>query len=155
MTGGKVGTLLGSERGREIFRFLVTGATNTIVGFLMFAAVQFLIGRYVTYIGSLLIGHLLTSLVAFALYRRFVFRATNGNVFGQFLRFQTVYIVPLAVNIVLLPILVQAFAINVYVAQGAATLLIAVGSYFAHRYFSFRERPTRPSTERPRGTRSR
>lgn len=135
-----------SDRWRELGRFLVTGATNTIIGYLLFVAVQFLIGKQVTYIGSLLIAHLLASLVAFVLYRKFVFRA-SGNVIGQFLRFQTVYIVPLMVNVLLLPTLVVAFSLNVYLAQAVASVTIAAGSYFAHKYFSFRNRTTRTSME--------
>ena len=135
-----------SDRFRELGRFLVTGVANTVVGYGMFVVVQFALGRYITYIGSLLVAHLLASLIAFVLYRRFVFRA-SGKIIQQFWRFQTVYIVPLGVNIVLLPTLVHAFSLNVYMAQAGATVLIAAGSYFAHKYFSFRERVTTASTE--------
>ncbi|GAA4060559.1 hypothetical protein GCM10023065_08250 [Microbacterium laevaniformans] len=133
-----------SERVRELGRFLITGLTNTVVGYVLFAGVQYLLGRYVTYIGSLLIAHLLSSLIAFVLYRKYVFRA-SGGVVGQFARFQTVYIVPLCVNILLLPVLVQLFAVNVYLAQACSTVVIAIGSYFAHKYFSFRPRVTKSS----------
>ena len=134
------------EQLTEIARCLVTGVSNTVIGYGLFAAVQYLIGHYVTYVGSLLIAHLLSSIIAFVLYRRFVFRA-SGSVLGQFWRFQTVYIVPLGINILLLPTLVQVFSVNVYLAQACSTVLIAIGSYFAHKYFSFRSRVTTPSTE--------
>jgi phosphoglycerol transferase len=120
-------------------RFLLTGATNTVVGYLFFASIQFTVGRYITYDGSLILAQLLSSAIAFVLYRRFVFRV-DGNLFIDYLRFQTVYIIPILINLFVLPVLVEGLRWNVYIAQAVITIVSAVISYIGHRYFSFRRK---------------
>jgi putative flippase GtrA len=135
--------------GDEKFKFLLTGGFNTIFGFVIFSAIQWSLGRYITYIGSLYVSHLISSTVAFATYRRYVF-VVQGHMFRDFWRFQTVYIVPLIANTFLLPAIVLTSHINVYLAQGIATLVLTIVSYLGHKYFSFR-RPneTREANESP------
>lgn len=123
----------------EKFRFLVTGAFNTIIGFLVFSAIQFTLGKYITYIGSLYVSHFLTSTVAFFVYRKYVF-VVKGQLFKDYWRFQTVYILPLLANTFLLPAIVLSTHVNVYFAQAIATILLTILSYLGHKYFSF-QRP--------------
>lgn len=120
----------------EKFRFLVTGAFNTVIGFLVFSAIQFTLGKYITYFGSLYVSHFLTSTVAFFIYRKYVF-VVKGQLFKDYWRFQTVYIVPLLANTFLLPAIVMSTHVNVYIAQGIATIVLTIVSYLGHKYFSF------------------
>lgn len=119
------------------FRFLVVGGINTILGLLTFYVIQFFWGKYVTYIGSVLITHFLISGAGFIMYRRYVFRVTK-NVLVDFLRFQSVYSFSLISNLVILPILVSGLKWNVYVAQTVTVLVLTVVSFLGHKLFSFR-----------------
>lgn len=120
-------------------RFLVIGGVNTVVGYGLFVLVQGLIGSHVSYFGSLLIAHIGASLLAFFLYRHWVFRV-RGNLTVDFLRFQLVYVVPLLANLLALPILVALIGIDVYLAQALIVLVTSVVSYVGHKFFSFRRR---------------
>jgi len=129
----RIAALLADQR----VRFLLVGGVNTIVGYGLFSLVQLLAGRYISYIGSLLIAHALASVLAFVLYRRWVFRV-QGTPVADFLRFQVVYLVPLAANVVALPLLVAVAGWNVYLAQATIVVVSTVVSFLGHRFFSFR-----------------
>lgn len=131
----KLKNLLDSDK----VRFLIVGGFNTGFGFLTFALIQFWIGSTITYFGSLYLSHLIASVVAFNLYRRFVFPVT-GNTIRDFFRFQAVYIVPLLVNTFLLPFFVSLLHWNVYVSQAITTIILTVSSYVGHKFFSFRRK---------------
>lgn len=124
----------------EKFRYLIVGGINTLLGFGLFSVCQLLFGKSIGYLGSLYLAQLIASIVAFVNYKKTVFNV-RGNLILDFIRFQAVYVVPLLINTLLLPIFVQAFNWNVYLAQGFTTLILAVGLYFAHKYFSFRRKP--------------
>jgi putative flippase GtrA len=118
-------------------RFLIVGGINTIVGYGLFVLIQWLFGAVISYFGSILIAHLFASMLAFTLYRRWVFKA-GRTVVVDFLRFQVVYLVPLAANLLALPILVAGVGLNVYLAQALIVVVSTIVSFLGHKYFSFR-----------------
>lgn len=124
----------------EKLRFVVVGGFNTVLGFGAFALIQFLIGAWVGEVLVLVLAHISVSSIAFILHRRITFRV-DGNVVIDFLRFQSVYIIPIGINLVILPLLVRLAGMNVYLAQGIITVVTVVVSYFGHKYFSFRRKP--------------
>jgi len=138
--------LLGDAR----VRFLIIGGVNTVVGYGLFVMVQAVVGVHISYFGSLLLAHVGASLLAFTLYRRWVFRV-EGHVTRDFLRFQLVYIVPLLANFLALPLLVELVGLNVYLAQALIVLVSSVVSYLGHKFFSFR-RPAAPREQEPATT---
>jgi putative flippase GtrA len=124
-------------------RFLLVGGFNTAFGFAMFVVVDLTLGRALVGIGealasvvTLIVSHLLAAVVAFFLYRRLVFRV-SGNILVDFLRFESVYLIPLAVNAFVLPLLV-VWGIHQIAAQAGILIVMTLVSYFGHRYFSFR-----------------
>ena len=123
----------------EQFIFLLVGGFNTFFGYLNFAIFQYLWGKEITYIGSLLLSHIVTSTLAFILYRRFVFKV-SGNTIIDFFRFQSVYVFPLITNLFLLPLAVQLFRMNPYFAQAIVTICMTAVSYIGHKYFSFKRK---------------
>lgn len=123
----------------ERVRFLLIGGVNTVVGYGFFVLFQALFGARISYFASLLLAHLCASLLAFVLYRRFVFKV-KGNLAIDFLRFQVVYLVPLTANLLALPALVELFDVNVYLAQAIIVLVSTVVSFVGHKFFSFRRR---------------
>lgn len=121
---------------QEKIRFLLVGGFNTAFGYLLFASIQFTIGKSITFFGSLYLSHAIGSSIAFVLYRRFVF-PVQGQLLKDFLKFQSVYLVPLISNTFLLPAIILIFNLNAYVAQAISMVILTVVSYFGHKYFSF------------------
>ena len=137
------GVLLRLIRDQRI-AFLVVGAFNTGVGYLLFVLFDFLVGRQVTpalgasaaSVVTLLCAHVVAPMIAFVLHRNLVFRV-RGHALRDFVRFQAVYVVTFSINIVLLPVLVL-LGIPTLLAQLLITVVTVVISWFGHKYFSFR-----------------
>jgi putative flippase GtrA len=117
--------------------FLIVGAANTAIGFGWFILFNFLVGSHFGYEATLLCAHVASVLCAFVLYRRFVFRV-RGHVWRDLARFETVYLVALGVNALLLPVLVSWVHLPVLLAQASIVLVTTLISFFGHREFSFR-----------------
>lgn len=128
--------------------FLIVGTANTIIGFLWFALFQATIGQVWGYMATLLFAHVASVLCAFVLYRRFVFRV-RGHVFRDLARFESVYLVALGVNAVLLPLLVIYAHLIPIVAQALIVFVTTLISFFGHRGFSFRRKPPAAASEHP------
>lgn len=135
--------LVGDER----VRFLVVGGFNTVFGFLLFTGIELLFGRWIGYIVTLLISYVIAIIVAFILHRHVTYRVTGtGNVIVDFLRFASVYLVAIAINLVALPLLVELAHFPPILAQALITIVTTLVSYFGHKLFSFRRpRPQPPA----------
>ena len=120
--------------------FLAVGATNTVVGYLSFAAILLLLGQRL-YLVALVSAYVISVLIAFVLYRSLVFRV-RGHVLRDLWRFVTVYLLALAINFVALPVLVELAHLQVLVAQALIVLITSVMSWVGHKHYSFR----RPSS---------
>jgi len=116
--------------------FLSIGAVNTGVGFLCFAGFLALLGQQ-RYMATLVCAHIVSVLIAFVLYRYVVFRV-RGHLLRDLWRFETVYLVALAVNLALLPLLVQLGHLPVLLAQALILVITALISWVGHKHFSFR-----------------
>ena len=124
--------------------FLVVGAVNTGIGFLLFVAFTFTVGvaageawgAWAASVVTLVCSHIVATCIAFVLHRTLVFRV-RGQVWVDFLRFQSVYLVTFGINLVVLPLLVLV-GLNQIVAQALITVVTVVISWFGHKYFSFR-----------------
>jgi len=137
MTGrlrGIVARLAEDER----VRFILVGALNTAVGYSLFVLIELLIGRHSSYLVSLYGSYVLATIVAFTAHRHYTFRATNnGNVFVDFIRFQSVNLVALAVNSLSLPALVELADVPPIASQALIVTVTMLISYFGHKFFSF------------------
>ena len=127
--------------GSEQFRFLVVAGINTALGFGLFVGAVWVLGESL-YGLALIISHVVASTVAFVLYRRMVF-FVRGRVATDFLRFQAVYLVALFCNGVLLYLGVEVLGLRPIPCQVFSLALVGIGSYFAHRFFSFARLPLR------------
>jgi putative flippase GtrA len=121
-------------------RFLMVGATNTVVGYLLYSVLWLTLGSFIGYLGALYGSYVLSSILAFNLYRRFVFNV-SGNVPIDFIRFQGVYIIALAINTVALPFAVEILHWSPLVAQFVIVAITTIVSYMGHKFFSFRRKP--------------
>jgi len=130
----------------------MVGVVNTAFGFAVFAALQLTIGAQVHYLVVLLISHVVSVLEAYVLQRRLVFRV-SGRWWRDLARFWSVYLVALGVNLVALPLLVELMHVSVLPAQAMVMLGTALGTYLAHRHFSFRRARDTLSADVPTGSR--
>lgn len=117
-------------------RFLLVGALNTALGYGLFALALLLLGESL-YIPAYVIAYALSILAGFTLQRTIVFRV-RGDLWKDLLRYASVQLTSFLVNLVLLPLLVEVFGLSALIAQGIILVLTLVGTYFAHRHFSFR-----------------
>ena len=125
--------LLADERAR----FLVIGGINTVVAFGLFAAFEAAFGG--RYLLSLLLSYIVATMLAFVLHRRFTFAVSGrASLLADFVRFESVYVVMLAVNAVLLPVLVELVGWPSLAAQAAIIVVTTIMSYLGHKFFSFR-----------------
>jgi putative flippase GtrA len=85
---------------------------------------------------SLFLAHVTSVLIAFTAHRRITFNV-HGRVLGDLLRFESVYLLGLGVNAVLLLALVEVAGRGVLVAQGCATVATAVLSWLGHSRVTF------------------
>jgi putative flippase GtrA len=121
----------------EKFRYLLIGAYNTAVGYGVFALLWMLWGQSLHYIVILALSHIIAVTNAFFGYRIFVFRK-RGTVWGDFFRFNLVYLGAFVLNIMALPILIDGLNFHPLLAQGLVVIVTVVISYILHRRFSFR-----------------
>lgn len=149
---GEPGPLLRLVRDQRV-AFLLVGGANTVIGFAFFVIFEFTVGRFVDEavnrvagsLATLACAHVLSVLCAFVLYRRFVFRV-RGHVWRDLARFETVYLVSITINAVVLPIMVE-LGVHRIAAQATILVVTTLISYFGHRHFSFR----RPADIPPAG----
>jgi len=125
--------LLADERAR----FVVIGGINTVVAYGLFVVFEAAFGG--RYLLSLLLSYLVATALAFVLHRRFTFEVTGrASLVTDYLRFQSVYVVMLVVNAVLLPVLVEFVGWSSLAAQAAIIVVTTIMSYLGHKFFSFR-----------------
>ena len=135
----------GPESGRTGRRFVLVGIVNTLFGLLIFAGLELLVGDTVPYLVVLVAAHVVNVTEAFLTQRLLVFRA-QGHWWGDYARFWSVQLASLAINATLLPLLVEIVGLPVLLAQAVVVTLIAAGSFWAHKNFTFRGlRQVRPS----------
>ena len=157
----RMARLLGDQR----VRFLLVGAVNTVVAYVLFAALtSWVFGDApLGYLLSLVVSYAVAIVLAFILYRRIVYRVT-GNVVIDFVRFLGVYAVTISINLVALPVLVEVLHLPVLLAQALVVVAATIISFFGHREFSFRrpeasppaaQQPPAPRTRRRRARRRR
>lgn len=133
---GPPGWLLRVVRDQRV-AFLMVGAINTIVGYLVFAGFLATVGQRWHYLAALLCAHVVGVLFAFVLYRFVVFRV-RGHVLADLWRFETVYLSALAVNLVLLPAFVEIAHLPVLLAQAIIVMVTSLMSWVGHKNYSFR-----------------
>ena len=108
--------------------FVLVGALNTAFSLAMFAVFSQIIHLWGGD-GALLVSQSIAILFAFILHRRFVFRVT-GHVGRDLGRFALVNVIPISVNLAVLPILTKGLHWNQLLAQLAFTLVWIVSSFF-------------------------
>jgi putative flippase GtrA len=132
---------------RRPLRFAVVGAWNTVFGYGAFAACYWVTQRIgAHYLWAALPAHVIAVLHAFAWQRWFVFEA-RGPIVASLLRFSAVYWVFFAINLPLLPLLVQLAGLHPLVAQALLIIANAAVSYVVHDRFTFGKHAASPDAD--------
>ena len=124
-------------RDHQLVRFAGVGVVNSLFGFGVFAGLQLTIGGRIHYLVILVISHVISVLEAYVLQRWLVF-PVSGRWWRDLARFWSVYLVALAINLAALPLLVEVAHVSVLPAQAIVMLGVAMGTFVAHRSFTFR-----------------
>ncbi|EWT00465.1 hypothetical protein N865_15575 [Intrasporangium oryzae NRRL B-24470] len=128
----------------EIRYLVVAGCTS--LGYLGLVTLGLALGWY--YMVAILVAQAITIAAAFPAYRVLVFES-RGRVWGDFVRFLSVWSSGAIAGLVATPFLVEVFGMHPLVAQVIAIVVIAVASYLGHRFFSFRERHPSADADQP------
>lgn len=117
-------------------RFLVVGGWNFAFGYAAFAVpYRALAGRWPDWLIAALaaVAGITMSFVT----HRFVTYRSHGVWWREYLRFYVVYGGQSLLNIALIWLFVTRLGKNAYIVQLVITLALTVGSYWAHKLFSF------------------
>lgn len=118
------------------FRYVLIGLYNTIVGYLLFGLVNYVLGSFTHYLVIFGVSFILSLTHAYVGQRYIVFRST-APWRREYLRFLIVNLTGMAGNALLLVVFVES-GMGLMVAQAISVLIVTVFSYFGHRHFSFR-----------------
>ncbi|GEM_PF-1297658 len=119
----------------QFSRFSLVGILNTIVGY---GAFLILLG-HANYMIALILAHFIGVCHSYVWNRHWTFKS-RGIKTNEFLRFNSVYLVVLAVNALALAFLVEGLGIRPEIGQLIALPIVTVISFTGHKHWSFREK---------------
>lgn len=121
----------------EKLRFVAVGGFNTCFGYLAFLALYLLLAQHIHYLLIGVLAHAISVFVAFTGQRYLVFRS-QAPWLPEFLRFNLSLLTVFSCSLLGLYLLVERAGVTPLIAQAMITVASVVGSYLAHRHFSFR-----------------
>ncbi len=134
---------------RQLLRYVVVGACNTLFGYLAYVTLTAICSRitsFYPYVFGALLSNLFNITASFLAYKWFVFK-TKGNYLREWLRAMAVYTTSITVTTISLPLLVGLLRRTTAYPRAAPYLAGAIicatsvtFSFFGHRHFSFRPR---------------
>ena len=116
--------------------YLLVGIWNTVVGYVSFIVLYYLIGVRVHYSIIFILSSIISITNAYIGYKIFVFK-TSGNYLKEYARFYLVYGSLAMGNLILLPVGVELFRLPPPIVQGGFTFLNVFLSFLGHKHFSF------------------
>ncbi len=127
-----------------LLRYLISGGTAAATNLLIFSALVYSAHMY--YLYASILAFVMSIAVSFTLQKFWTFRDMPlHDVHSQFARYIIVIVFNLILNTILVYILVETTRVWYVVAQGIATIVIAIVGYFAYRHFVFRDRTPAPT----------
>lgn len=145
---GEPGPLLRVITNQKI-AFLAVGGFNTAAATVWFIGWQLVTGDAFGYHFNLVASYVCNVMTAFLLYRHLVFRV-RGHFWRDLWRFTMVNFSAFALNMLAMTVAVSALGFPVIRSQLVITPILAIGSYFGYRDYSFR-RKTRAMHEPAKG----
>ena len=122
----------------EKLRFLFVGGFNTVVSYVMFAGLIFLMGES-KYQQSLILSWGLSSFVSFGTLKLFVFQ-TRGKWIKEYSKCLLTWSIGYLINAGALEGVVKLLHLNVYIGQALSILVTMIMSYILFKYFAFKHK---------------
>ena len=123
-------------------RFLIVGVWNFIFGYAVFAGLYWALnGIWPDWLVSS-VAAILGITMSF-LTHRFITYRSHGCWWREYLRFYVVYGGQSLLNVFLIWLLVTRLKLNAYIVQLAISTALTLASYWAHKYYSFKEMPSK------------
>ncbi|WP_433679253.1 GtrA family protein [Nocardia sp. CA-119907] len=128
---------------RQEIAFAAVGVVNTALGMGLTVMWLAILGASVPPAVAVVLAYAISIVIAFVLHRTLVFRV-RGHMIRDFLRFVGVNSGGLLMNMVLLSLAVSVLHLPSKPSAVVVMGLVAIASYFGHRYISFRREPVPP-----------
>ncbi len=126
--------------------FLAVGGFNTAAGTVWFVGWQLATKGHLGYHFNLFAAYLSNVMTAFLLYRNLVFRV-RGHFVRDLWRFAAINFTMFVLNFVIMTGAVSVLGLPVIPSQLVITPVLALGSYFGYRDFSFRRKDAGATAE--------
>ena len=134
-------------RQRTRIKFVIVGIWNTIFGYLVFVGLDSLCEwvfsrRTVAYLVASLLANVLAITHAYIFHKFVTFRSPvkGKNIFIEFARFFSTYVVSIFLGMILLAFFVESLSLQPKTAAAVIIPLTMLVSYFGHSRFSFKIR---------------
>jgi Predicted membrane protein len=121
---------------QQEFRFIIVGVINTIVGYGSYFILVKTIGIY--YLLAQILSYIIGTTNSYLWNKFFTFKSSKKSI-SEVLRFISVYVVSLLINLGLLKMLVDYIGVDETIAGIPTLFVTTLVSYFGHRFFSFRK----------------
>ena len=130
----------------QFVRYLLAGGANTAIGYFIYASLNYLLQDLFpySYLAAAVLGNVLAISFSYLTYKFFVFK-TRGNYLQEYFRCYAVYGLSIGLGLLLLPLFVEIFGLNSYLAGALLLPVTVLVSFFGHRDFSFRQKPNAPA----------
>ncbi|MEV6138730.1 GtrA family protein [Nocardia sp. NPDC051990] len=125
---------------RQELAFAVVGGVNTALGMGLTVMWLAILGASVPPAVAVVLAYAISIVIAFVLHRTLVFRV-RGHLVRDFIRFVGVNSGGLLMNMALLSLAVSVLHLPSKPSAVVVMGVVAVASYFGHRYISFRREP--------------
>jgi putative flippase GtrA len=133
------------EARSRLSSFLLVGLLNTVIGYGLFALIFFLAGPFIGFVGAILVTHVLATSIGYFNLSKLTFSDSTSRF--AWLKYQSFYAIPLITNLIVVPILIEFWAMNTYLAQGLFTIFYGVFAYLFHLVVTFQTTKRTPSSE--------
>lgn len=120
-------------------RYLIVGAFNTGVGYLLGVFFYHILKRYLHIVEIGLLTNFICISISFVAYKLWVFK-TVGNWTVEYFRCFLVYGFSGVISIIFLYLLVDVLAVNIWFAQALAISITIVISYIQHNKYTFKQK---------------
>lgn len=119
---------------KQLIRFLLVGALNTLLGYAIIFAFMYLIGF--TAVVSNIIGYIIGLVLSYVLNRKITFRSTSESK-AEMLRFLLVFFLAYLANLGALLALIRIGSVHEGLAQVFAGIVYVFVSFFLNKYYVF------------------
>lgn len=121
---------------QQIIKFILVGACNTLISFLLFVLFIKILGEE-RYQASLLVSWSFSSVISFTLQKKLVFQ-TKGNWLKEYVKCLMTWAIGYCINAVSLELIVQYAGLHVIIGQIIAIILTTISTFLLFKYFAFK-----------------